>query len=220
VRGLESSGIWNSLCLSTSIFLSFLMSREFLEWESKPWLPMGFFRRLWWYIGRSEWSKGRWVERSEGRLWVERYDLLLSSFLLLYTLLLFISFFLSSRFLICVMGRCGNVSQKSTNSVTHRLLIFFFSLFTHEDSGKKKKHCLWYLGIGGCARDRWLQVWNSVLFTYFLVFCTTKSWFLGKLGTIGIKRKEIEDFWFSSNLSFCMKVWYFTRMGQNILGYM
>ena len=32
----------NSLCLSTSIFLSFSMSREFLERESKPWLPMAF----------------------------------------------------------------------------------------------------------------------------------------------------------------------------------
>ena len=94
-RGLESSGIWNSLCLSTSIFLSFSISREFLEWESKPWLPMAFFGRLWWYIGRSKYSKGGWVDQSEGRLWVERYDLLLSSFLLLYTLLLFLSFFLS-----------------------------------------------------------------------------------------------------------------------------
>ena len=159
MRGLESSGIWNSLYLSTSIFLSFSMSREFLEQESKPWLPMGFFRRLWWYISRSEWSKGRWVERSEGRLWVERYDLLLSSFLLLYTLLLFIYFFLSSKFLICVMGRCGNVSQKSTNSVTHRYLSSS-SLSLHMKIQKKKKmelkHCLWYLGIGGCARDRWL----------------------------------------------------------------
>ena len=54
VRGLESSRIWNSLYLSTSIFLSFSMSREFLEQESKPWLPMGFFGCLWWYIGRSE----------------------------------------------------------------------------------------------------------------------------------------------------------------------
>ena len=137
---------------------------------------------------------------------------------------LFLSFFLPDFW--CVMGRCGNVSQKSTNSVTHRLLIFFFSLFTHEDSQPKKKkkvelnRCLWYLGIGGYVRDRRLQVWYSVLFTYFLLFGTTKSWFLGKLGTIGIKRKEIEDFWFSSDLSFCMKVWLFTRMGQNILCYM
>ena len=44
---------------------------------------------------------------------------------------------------------------------------------TFEKSQKKKngakslKRCLWSLLVGGCARDRQLQVWNSVLVTYF-----------------------------------------------------
>ena len=107
-------------------------AREF--WNLKLYLLLNLYFSLFTHE-----DSGGLVDRSEGRLWVERYDLLLTSFLLLYTLLLFLSFFLSSRFLISVMGRCGNVSQKSTNSVTHRLLIFFLSLFTHEDSEEKKK---------------------------------------------------------------------------------
>lgn len=37
----------------------------------------------------------------------------------------------------------------------------------------------------------------ETLIYLFLVFGATKSWFLGKLGTIVIKRKKIEDIWFS-----------------------
>ena len=69
----------------------------------------------------------------------------------------FIYFFLSffQIFDMCygLMGRCGNVSPKSTNSVTHRLLIFFFSLFTHEDSGKKKSGAQTLFVISG---DWWM----------------------------------------------------------------
>ena len=140
---------------------------------------------------------------------------MLSSFLLLYTLLLFISFFLSSKFwYVLWVGVEMFLKKAQTLWLTVYLSSSSLSLHTKIQEKKKKvelKHCLWYLGIGGCARDRQLQVWNSVLFTYFLVFGTTKSWFLGKLGTIGIKRKEIEDFWFLSDLSFCMKVWFLLR---------
>ena len=139
---------------------------------------------------------------------------------------LFISFFLPNFWYVLWVG----VEMFLKKAQTLWLTIYLSSsssLSLHMKIQKKKKkkkvelkRCLWYLGIGGYVRDRRLQVWYSVLFTYFLLFGTTKSWFLGKLGTIGIKRKEIEDFWFSSDLSFCMKVWFFTRMGQNILCYM
>ena len=36
-----------------------------------------------------------------------------------------------------------------------------------KNGAKSLKRCLWSLLVGGCARDRQLQVWNSVLFTYF-----------------------------------------------------
>ena len=91
-------------------------AREF--WNLKLYLLLN----LYFFLFTHE-DSGGLVDRSEGRLWVERYDHFLSSFLLLYILLLFIYFFLSSKFLICVMGRCGNVSQKSTNSVTHRFVL-------------------------------------------------------------------------------------------------
>ena len=57
-----------------------------------------------------------------------------------------------------------------------------FAADLHERRARKKKMelkawnvaCDLDLLVGGCARDRWLQVWNSILFTYFLVFGTTK----------------------------------------------
>ena len=113
---------------------------------------------------------------------------MLSSFLLLYTLLLFIYFFLSSKFLIWVIGRCGNVSQKSTNSVTHLLLIFFLSLFTHEDSKKKKK---WssnaVCDIWGLVDVREIDGCRFETLFYLLIF---GFWYY-KIMVLG----EIKDYW-------------------------
>ena len=59
------------------------------------------------------------------------------------------------------------------------------SLSLHTKIQKKKKIMVDVREIEGCRFE--------ILF-YYLFFGTTKSWFWGKLGTIGIKRKEIEDF--------------------------
>ena len=64
------------------------------------------------------------------------------------------------------------------------------------DKKKKKngaqelKRYLWSLWVGGCARDRRLQVWNYVLFTFF-------------------------GFWYYK-IMVAVKIWFFTQMGQNI----
>ena len=135
---------------------------------------------------------------------------------------LFISFFLPDFWYVLWVG----VEMFLKKAQTLWLIVYLSSssLSLHTKIQEKKKWSsntvcdIWGLvdvrEIDGCRFETLFYL------LIFLVFSTTKSWFLGKLGTIGIKRKEIEDFWFLSDLSFCMKVWFFTQMGQNILCYM
>ena len=71
-----------------------------------------------------------------------------------------------------------------------------FAADLHEILKKKKKGAqelkryLWSLWVGGCAKDRRLQVWNCVLFIFF-------------------------GFWYYK-IMVAMKIGFFTQMGQNI----
>ena len=113
------------------------------------------------------------MEAGEGRLWVERYDLLLSSFWLLYTLLLFFYFFLSSRFLICVMVRRGKDPPKTSQTLFRPFQDHSQAYEGWEKEMEKQRTDLWLRWFSFSSHDRYFLSLN-----FFIVWLISISLFL------------------------------------------
>ena len=88
-----------------------------------------------------------------------------------------------------------------------------------KNGAQSLKRCLWSLLVGGCARDRPLQVWNSVLFTYFWFlilqnYCCCENW--GRMERNGRKLRifgvRFQNKKFEAQFSQNTKFWVFVRM--------